>query len=335
MRRDNAPGLIRALFEDAMQDGRSWLAEDYHGEYGRGFRADDELAPATSRCAEFQALIDRLVTEGGVAVPPRAGEMRVKDVAARLGQDTASLGLTRYYVLVEGARALTTDDLVIEFKQARRSALAGLTPPSEYDSDGRARRVTRAQHTQLVNGDVYGARRVRGHLSSVTRERSPFRDNVDLDDLSKKEWKTYARICGPVAHAHALADEAGTSSVTSSRRSSPPSARPTSSSTTSCGSPRRQPPGCAPITSTSGPTTPSARSGRRGPPTDDGGSARPLSGIRARSASCPTGSPSAVGGTPTMSGSTSEGSQLMQNPANSRCRAVAVGGDGPPRGLWR
>ncbi len=210
VRRDNAPGLIRALFEDAAQDRRSWLAEDYHGEFGRGFRADDELVPVTSRCAEFQALVDRLVTEGGVAVPPRAGEMRVKDVAARLGQGTASLGLTRYYVLVEGARADTTDDLVIEFKQARRSALAGLTPPSEYDSDGRGRRVTRAQHTQLVNGDVfYGAVEFEDR-SFVTRERSPFRDDVDLDDLSKKEWKAYARICGrTLAHAHALADEAG------------------------------------------------------------------------------------------------------------------------------
>ena len=209
MRRDNAPGLIRALFEDA-QDRRSWLAEDYHGEYGRGFRADDELVPVTSRRAEFQALVDRLVTEGGVAVPPRGGEMRVKDVAARLGQGAASLGLTRYYVLVEGARADTTDDLVIEFKQARRSALAGLTPPWEYDSGSRGRRVTRAQHTQLVNGGVfYGAVEFEDR-SFVTRERSPFRDDVDLDELSKKEWKAYARICGrALAHAHALADEAG------------------------------------------------------------------------------------------------------------------------------
>ncbi|WP_410962069.1 hypothetical protein, partial [Salmonella sp. SAL4359] len=75
----------RALFDDA-PDRHSWLAEDYHDEYGRGFRADDELVPVTGRRAEFQELVDRLVTDGGVAVPPRAGEMRVKDVAARLGQ---------------------------------------------------------------------------------------------------------------------------------------------------------------------------------------------------------------------------------------------------------
>jgi uncharacterized protein (DUF2252 family) len=210
VRPDNAPGLIRELFEDAAQDRRAWLAEDYHGEYGRGFRADDELVPVTSRQAEFQALIDRLVSEGGVTAPPRAGEMRVKDVAMRKGQGTASLGLTRYYVLVEGARADATDDLIIEFKQARRSALAGLTPPSEYDSDGRGRRIADAQRVQLVNGDAFSGAVEFEDRSYVTRERSPFRDDVDLDDLSKKEWKAYARICGrALAHAHALADEAG------------------------------------------------------------------------------------------------------------------------------
>jgi uncharacterized protein (DUF2252 family) len=210
VRPDNAPELIRRLFDDASQGRRSWLAEDYHDEYGRGFRADEELVPTTSRRAEFQSLVDRLVSDGDVAVPSRAGEMRVKDVAARVGQGTASLGLTRYYVLVEGTRADATDDLILEFKQARRSALAGLTPPSEYDSDGRGERIARAQRTQLVNGDVfYGAVEFEDR-SYVTRERSPFRDDVDLDDLSKKEWKAYAGICGrALAKAHALADEAG------------------------------------------------------------------------------------------------------------------------------
>jgi uncharacterized protein (DUF2252 family) len=210
VRRDNASELIRELFDDAAQDRRSWLTEDYHDEYGRGFRTDDELVPATSRRAEFQALVDQLVADPDVAVPPRAGEMRVKDVAERLGQGTASLGLVRYYVLVEGAQADATDDLILEFKQARHSALAGLTPPSRYDSDGRGERIARAQHTQLVNGDVFYGAVEADDRSFVTRERSPFRDDLDLDDLSKKEWKAYARICGrALAHAHALSDEAG------------------------------------------------------------------------------------------------------------------------------
>lgn len=43
VRRDNAPELIRALFDDAAQERRSWLGEDYHDEYGRSFRVDHAL----------------------------------------------------------------------------------------------------------------------------------------------------------------------------------------------------------------------------------------------------------------------------------------------------
>ena len=210
MRPDNAPELIRGLFDDASQDRRSWLAEELPRRDGRGLPRR-RGAGAGHEPARGVPVAGR--PDGGRGTsrrPPRAGKMRVKDVAAGVGQGTASLGLTRYYVLVEGARADATDDLMVEFKQARRSALAGLTPPSEYDSDGRGERIARAQRMQLVNGDVfYGAVEFEDR-SYVTRERSPFRDDVDLDDLSKEEWKAYAGICGrALAKAHALADEAG------------------------------------------------------------------------------------------------------------------------------
>lgn len=210
MRRDNAPELLRDLFDDAARDRRSWLAEDHHDEYGRGFRADDELVPVSSRRAEFQDVVDRWVAEKGIAVPPRAGRMRVKDVAERRGAGTASLGLARYYLLIEGACGDGTDDLVLEFKQARRSALTGLVPPSEHGLEGRGERIAQAQSVQLVNGDVFYSGVEFEGRSFMTRERAPFRDDIDLDDLSYSQWKSYARICGRVlAHAHALSDESG------------------------------------------------------------------------------------------------------------------------------
>ncbi|MBW0089231.1 DUF2252 family protein [Pseudonocardia sp. KRD-184] len=210
LRRDNAPELIRDLFDQADEGRREWLEDDYHDEYGRGFRADDELVPITSRRQEFQELVHRLVAEQDIAVPPRAGAMRVKDVAVRKGQGTASLGLARYYVLIEGQRGDGSDDLVLEFKQARRSALAGLVPPSEHQVDGRGGRIAHAQSVQLVNGDVfYGGIDFEGR-SYMSRERAPFRDDIDLDDLSYPQWKAYAHICGrALAHVHALSDESG------------------------------------------------------------------------------------------------------------------------------
>ncbi|HEX6255607.1 MAG TPA: DUF2252 family protein [Euzebyales bacterium] len=210
IRLDNAPKLIRKLIKGAKQDRAQWLADDHHDEFGRGFRADDELVPISSRRDEFQALIDRFVEENDVDVPPRAGDLRVKDVAERKGAGTASLGLARYYLLIEGPRADGSDDLVIEFKQARRSAMAGLVPPSEYAFDGHADRIAYAHGVQLVRGDVfYGHIEFEG-MSFMSRERAPYRDDIALDDLSKKQWMRYAEICGrTLAHAHALSDDVG------------------------------------------------------------------------------------------------------------------------------
>ncbi len=44
----------------------------------------------------------------------------------------------------------------------------------------------------------------------MSRERAPFRDDIDLDELSNPTWKEYAEVCGAVlAQAHALSDDLG------------------------------------------------------------------------------------------------------------------------------
>ncbi len=166
--------------------------------------------PITSRVEEFQEALDRFVKDNDIEVPERSRGMRVKDVCQRLGQGTASLGLPRYYLMIEGPRGDGKDDVMMEFKQARRSALAGLAPPSEYVLDGNAERITHAQGVHLVRGDrFYGAVEIDG-LSFMVRERAPYRDDIDLEDLSTKDWKRYAEICGgSLAQSHALSDEAG------------------------------------------------------------------------------------------------------------------------------
>jgi uncharacterized protein (DUF2252 family) len=210
LRRDNAPKLIRDLIASAQKSRTSWLREKYLDEHGRGFRADDKHVPVSSRVEEFQEVLDRFVKENGVDVPKRAGAMHVKDVCERKGQGTASLGLARYYLLIEGPAQDATDDLLLEMKQARQSSLAGLVPPSEYAVDGAGDRIAHAHGVQLVRGDrFYGSVDFDG-LSFMVRERAPYRDSVDLDDLSDKQWRKYAAICGrTLAHAHALSDDIG------------------------------------------------------------------------------------------------------------------------------
>lgn len=210
VRVDNAPPLIRELIEGAAIDRSDWLADDYLNEFHRGFGSNEKLVPISSRRAEFQELVNDLIRENEIKPPARAGKMRVKDVAIRKGQGTASLGLPRYYVLLEGPRSDGTDDLIIEFKQARKSALAGLVPPTGNDFAAPGDRIAHAQAVQVVRGDrFYGSATFEG-MSFMSRERAPFREDIDLDDLSKSEWKSYAEICGrTLAHAHALSDEVG------------------------------------------------------------------------------------------------------------------------------
>lgn len=209
-RMDNSPKVIRKLFKEACEARAEWLKDDYLDESGRGFRADDELQPISARIETFQKAINALARTKGFRKPDRAGELKVKDVCVRHGQGTASLGLPRYYVLIEGPSKNGEDDLIIEFKRARRSALDGLVPPSDFDAGGKADRIAHGQAVQLAHGDVfYGAVKIDGE-SFMSRERAPFREDVDLDDLSEKSWKAYARACGAaLAQSHALSDELG------------------------------------------------------------------------------------------------------------------------------
>lgn len=207
IRLDNAPPLIRDLLEEAQRSRDAWLGKYVDGD-GR-FVASKKIVPLTSRIEEFQRIVDAYA-EASLADPPaRAGELAVKDVAEKKGSGTASLGLSRYFVLIEGPRDDRSDDVILEMKRARRSALAGLAPPSQYAEAGHADRVVNAQAMHLVGGDsFYGKTEIDGE-SFLVRERSPYKEEIDLDDLSKKEWRAYAKICGrSLATAHALADEA-------------------------------------------------------------------------------------------------------------------------------
>ncbi|MEN9060636.1 DUF2252 domain-containing protein [Ponticoccus litoralis] len=210
MRPDNSPKVIRKLFDKSGKSRRDWLRDRYLNENGLGFRANSELTPISTRTEEFQGYINRLVAANGLDSKGRAGTLTVKDVCMRHGQGTASLGLPRYYCLLEGPSRDASDDLIIEFKRARASALEGLVPANDFDAGDQGDRIAHGQSVHLASGDVfYGAVEIDGE-SFMSRERAPFRNDIDLDDLSGKSWKKYARACGlALAQAHARSDDAG------------------------------------------------------------------------------------------------------------------------------
>ncbi|MGF1552803.1 MAG: DUF2252 domain-containing protein [Paracoccaceae bacterium] len=210
LRPDNSPKVLRRLFDKAMKRRDKWLWKRYLDENGRGFRTSEELTPVSHRREEFQGHVDTLARRNGLRPRDRFGSLAVKDVAIRHGQGTASLGLPRFYVLLEGPAGDATDDLIVEFKQARRSALSGLVPEHGFDAGHEGERIAHGQAVHLAMGDVfYGTVEIDG-LSFMSRERAPFRDDMDLDDLSKETWLEYAAVCGrALAQAHARSDDAG------------------------------------------------------------------------------------------------------------------------------
>lgn len=209
-RLDNSPKVIRRLFKESWEERQEWLWDDYLKPSGKGFRSDDELQPISSEIEKFQQAIYDLAKSNELDVPDRSPELLVKDVCVRHGQGTASLGLPRYYVLLEGPSKDATDDMIVEFKKARRSALDGLTPPNDFRAGDKGDRIAHGQKVQLAHGDVfYGAVEIDGE-SFMSRERAPFRDDIDLDELSSKTWRKYAKVCGAaLAQAHALSDDLG------------------------------------------------------------------------------------------------------------------------------
>lgn len=205
---DNSPPLLCDLLESAKESRESFLEDLIDLDKGR-FVSSDEIVPHTKYVKKFQTIVDAYRDENEVAETSRGGHFEVKDVAVKKDSGTASLGLDRYFVLIDGATDDNSDDLILELKQSRRSALFGLTPGErEYDDKNEAERIVKSQQIHLMGGDRYYGYTMIDDQDFLVRERSPFKDDIDLDDLSKSEWKEYARICGKtLSIAHARSDE--------------------------------------------------------------------------------------------------------------------------------
>jgi uncharacterized protein (DUF2252 family) len=145
------------------------------------------------------------------------GHFTVKSVARRLGAGTGSLGSARFYVLVEGPTFNDDDDVILDVKEQSDPA-----PWAHLSADARARlggvfdhpaaRVAAAERALLgARADrSTGWLLLRGTAFSV-RPRSPFKDDLDLEDLNARSHVEQAAAAWGriLATAHARADESG------------------------------------------------------------------------------------------------------------------------------
>jgi uncharacterized protein (DUF2252 family) len=203
---DNSPPLIRDLLESAQSSRKAFLAELIDPGKER-FVSSKELVPHTKHVDVFQKAVDAYRKDNDVPQKNKAF-YQVKDVAIKKDSGTASLGMDRYYVLLEGESEAGSDDLILEFKQARRSALYGLVPRADHEDGDVAEQIVEAQAVHLVGGDPFYGRVELDDIPVRVRERSPYKDDIDVDDLSKEEFLDYATICGKtLSQTHARSDE--------------------------------------------------------------------------------------------------------------------------------
>ncbi|MDX1547296.1 MAG: DUF2252 family protein [Rhodothermales bacterium] len=205
---DNSPDMIRELLKGAMEAREDFLADTLDLEKER-FVSSEDIVPHSKYVEDFQDVVDAYVKENDIdADRKRDGFFRVKDVAIKKGSGTASLGLDRYWILIDGPTDAPDDNVILEMKQARRSALHGLTPGGDDPDDDEAGLVVKAQNIHLVGGDPYYGRVEHDDTSFLVRERSPLKDDIDVDDLDDDELRDYAHICGrTLAQPHARSDE--------------------------------------------------------------------------------------------------------------------------------
>ncbi|WP_411348299.1 DUF2252 domain-containing protein [Paenibacillus sp. WLX2291] len=136
----------------------------------------------------------------------------IKDIAIKHGSGTASIGLDRYYVLIEGGTAQQgNDDLVLEVKEVRAPVPAYFLPYSEsfwqtFVQQGK--RVTTTQQAMHHHADAYLGYMTLDGRDFYVRERSPYKKRLKLEHITDTDCmnKILSVMGSLTAKMHARAD---------------------------------------------------------------------------------------------------------------------------------
>lgn len=221
---DNSYGkLDEFLAHVAKKRSRQRLLDTYTQLAPTGPAAGRVLSPQVS--ADLQAVPAPLASAISAALPGYGQTLRgslryspsyfaVKSVAQRLHAGLGSLGTPRYYVLIEGPTSSPDDDIILDIKgQGAPSAYRNLDPEARAATESAsgqnpAQRVVLATRSLGLQADDFvGVLALSGAPYSV-RERSPWKDTLDLANLStvEKMRKLSEQWAAILAHAHARAD---------------------------------------------------------------------------------------------------------------------------------
>ncbi|MGB5930150.1 MAG: DUF2252 family protein, partial [Cyclobacteriaceae bacterium] len=208
---DNSPKMIKKLLKKSQKSREKWLQEVVDTK-SCSFKPGEKIVPLSDEKEAFQKVVNKYLEDNdGLVNADKENKdfFKVHDVAIKKGSGTASLGLDRFFVLIDGGNP---DDpgtcVILEFKETRESALTGLVPGEKKNSSKSAsKKIVEAHEVHLAGGDPYYGQAQYDGRDFLVRERSPFKDEIDVDGLSKKEMIEYADICGKtLAQTHARSD---------------------------------------------------------------------------------------------------------------------------------
>lgn len=215
---DCAKGPVRKLLRklEKRQQGHFLEKVTARMQSGRAFLENAELVePVEAERAELERSWS-LYMDTLLCRRPDAEHYRIKDVAVKHGSGTASIGLSRFYVLIEGGSAEATgdrdsDDTVLEVKEVRVPVPAYFMPYSEsfwntFSHQGK--RVTATQQAMHHEADPYLGFLTMDGRHFYARERSPYKKRLKLEDLKTTEdMERVLTLMGRLtAKMHARAD---------------------------------------------------------------------------------------------------------------------------------
>ncbi|TCI57708.1 DUF2252 domain-containing protein [Exiguobacterium sp. SH1S21] len=180
----------------------------------RYFATSDDLIPVSEKTATKikQAWPEYLNSLSG-EYRHHADHYDIKDIAIKRESGTASIGLERYYILIEGADEEHDEDVILEMKQAQSAVPSLFLPTHPLFEDGLSHegaRVIAAQRAMVHSQDPYlGYFTIDGNEYYV-RQRSPYKRKVKAKHIKNESslietLKVQAEITAKI-HARADAD---------------------------------------------------------------------------------------------------------------------------------